>query len=99
MYRYRREEDKGNSIGYMLRRNCLLQDAFEGQITKVKKQEEEEEEEERRSLVICHTEEDTWSKRRKLKIKKLERTVYDNISEKHMFFFRSPGPDNKQHIQ
>ena len=39
---------KANSIGHTLRKNCLLHDAIEGQMTKVK----DEGEEEHRSLMI-----------------------------------------------
>ena len=45
---------KANWIGHIMRKNCLLHDAIEGQMTEVK--EEEWEEEEHSSLMIWETE-------------------------------------------
>ena len=65
---------KVNWIGHILRRNCLLHDAIEGQITKVKGVG-------RRRIQVLddETEEDIGSYRRKLKIEKYG----DNLPIEH----------------
>ena len=64
---------KVNWIGHILRRNCLLHDAIEGQITGVKAVG-------RSSFMIWETEEDIGSYRRKLKI---EIDWNDSLSIEH----------------